>query len=83
MGWLARCEELARRVGVAADDVVERWAERAAIREHDGHQPRELAERDAFADVSDELAPPLVIGERRGPHASSADAATDSIAAKK
>jgi hypothetical protein len=83
VSWQARCEELARRVGASADDVVERWAERAAIREHDGCQPRELAERDAFADVSDELAPPLVTGERRGPHARQVEAATEATAAKK
>jgi hypothetical protein len=79
----ARCEELARQLGVSTDDVVERWAERAAIREHDGGQPRELAERDAFEDVRVELAPPLVAGERRGPHASRFLAASDSVTVKK
>jgi hypothetical protein len=32
-------------------DMVEEWQERAAIREYDGGQPRDLAERDAIEDL--------------------------------
>lgn len=32
-------------------DMVEEWQERAAIREFDGGQPRDLAERDALEDL--------------------------------
>jgi hypothetical protein len=64
--WQARCEDLARRLGRDIDDVVERWAERAAIREHDGLQPRDDAERDAFDEICSELEL-LVAGPRRGP----------------
>jgi len=33
------------------DNLRELWEERAAVREHDGHQPRELAEAMALLDV--------------------------------
>jgi hypothetical protein len=49
------CIELARRLGLDATDVIERWQERAAIREYDGGQKRADAERDAFNDVRQEL----------------------------
>jgi hypothetical protein len=51
------CVQLARRVGLDPADVVERWAERAAIREFEGGQDRAGAERDAFDDVQRELEP--------------------------
>jgi hypothetical protein len=65
--WHARCEDLAHQLRLDADDVIERWAERAAIREHDGGQPRDDAERDAFDDIRCELDGLLVAGARRGP----------------
>lgn len=46
-----QCLELARLTGRDADELVEWWAERAAIREVDGGQPRADAERDAFEDI--------------------------------
>ena len=51
------CVELARRFGLDPDDVVERWAERAAIREFEGGQDRASAERDALDDIRRELEP--------------------------
>lgn len=42
------------------------WAERVAIREHEGHQPRDLAERAAFLDVleADPSTPPVATPAR-------------------
>jgi len=54
--------ELARQLGRDGDELVEWWAERAAIREVDGGQLRADAEREAF----DELRSSLAEG-RRGP----------------
>ena len=45
------CIELARTLGVPADVLVEQWAERAAIREFEGGQSRDDAERDALEDI--------------------------------
>ena len=45
------CLELARTLGCDGEALVEAWAERAAIREFDGGQPRPDAERDALEDV--------------------------------
>ncbi len=42
---------LARRFGVDEEHLVERWSERAAIREYDGGMSREDAETSALADV--------------------------------
>ena len=42
---------LARRFGVDEADLVERWSERAAVREYDGGMTREQAETAALADV--------------------------------
>lgn len=56
-----RCIELARRIGRDPDEIVEWWAERAAIREVDGGQARADAERDAFEELRDQLEP------RKGP----------------
>jgi hypothetical protein len=49
------CMELAKKLGLDALDVIERWAERAAIREYEGGQTRQDAERDAFEDVRRQL----------------------------
>ena len=57
------CRELALRVGRDPDEVIEWWAERAAIREIDGGQPRAEAERDAFEELRAQLV------ARRGPRA--------------
>ena len=53
--------ELARRLGRDPDELVEWWAERAAIREVDGGQPRDAAEAGALDDLR------TALGERRGP----------------
>jgi hypothetical protein len=65
--WRARCDELARGAQRDVEDVLELWAERAAIREHEGGQSHDDAERDAFDDVRAELDGALVAGARRGP----------------
>jgi hypothetical protein len=49
------CVELARKLGIDAAGVIERWEERAAVRQYDGGQTRQDAERDAFEDVRAEL----------------------------
>lgn len=61
------CIELAERLGLAADPVLELWAERAAIREYEGGQSRADAEASAVDDVRIALATPIVVGERKGP----------------
>lgn len=63
------CIELARTLGVDPDALVEQWAERAAIREFEGGQPRADAERDALEDVR--------ALQRRGPKSAGAQAAAD------
>lgn len=62
------CIELAGRAGVDPDELLEYWSERAAIREHDGGQPRDEAERDALEDMRELITlGPWVLGERKGP----------------
>lgn len=61
------CLELAERLGLSAETVLELWAERAAIREYEGGQPRFDAELGAVDDVRTQLASPIVVGERKGP----------------
>jgi hypothetical protein len=51
------CIQLARRFSLAPADVIERWDERAAIREFEGGQDRASAEHDALDDVRRELEP--------------------------
>jgi len=58
------CVELARRLGIDPDAVIEQWGERAAIREFEGGQPRADAERDALADVR-ALHDRSIVGEQR------------------
>ena len=57
------CLELARSLGLDPDDVLEAWGERAAIRELDGGQPRDAAERDALEEVR------AAFAVRKGPQA--------------
>jgi hypothetical protein len=57
-----QCLELARQTGRDGEDLVEWWAERAAIREIDGGQPRAEAELDALEELRAYVAAP-----RRGP----------------
>lgn len=76
------CIELAKRFGADADDVIELWLERAAVREYDGGLSRAEAEVAALEDVRADL-DPLVGAEvvpitqavadapRRGPRAAS------------
>jgi len=62
------CIELARRLGLDADQLLEWWSERAAVREFDGGLTREAAELAAFDDLRLELdSTSFASGERRGP----------------
>lgn len=75
------CLELAERLGLAAETVLELWAERAAIREYEGGQSRADAEAAAVEDVRLALATPMVItGERKGPRSAAASAVSDVLA---
>ncbi len=60
------CVDLARRFHRNPEDVVDWWRERAAIREFEGGQTRDEAERDELADVEALLGGDgLVRGDRR------------------
>jgi len=62
------CIELARRLGLDADQLLEWWHERAAVREFDGGLTREAAELAAFDDLRLELdSTSFASGERHGP----------------
>jgi len=62
------CIELARRLGLDSDQVLEWWSERAAVREFDGGLTREAAELAAFDDLRLELdSTSFASGDRRGP----------------
>jgi len=62
------CIELARRLDLDQDQVLEWWAERAAVREFDGGLTREAAELAAFDDLRLELdTTAFANSERRGP----------------
>jgi hypothetical protein len=63
------CLELARTLGIDPELLVEQWAERAAIREFEGGQPRADAERDALDDVR--------AAHRRGPKSAASIADPD------
>lgn len=76
---MTECTQLAERLGLAVETVLELWAERAAIREYEGGQARAQAEAAAVDDVRTMLATPIVIGERKGPR-SAAPASTSAIA---
>jgi hypothetical protein len=73
-----QCVELAHRFGRDPDEVVEWWAERAAIREVEGGQARDDAEREALAEVREmlERAVSAVAGDRKGPRSSVAGGVT-------
>ncbi len=81
MTAMNQCIELAERLGLATETVLELWAERAAIREYDGGQSRADAEAAAVDDVRMALATPIVVGERKGPRsAAPATAVSDVLA---
>jgi hypothetical protein len=64
----AACIALAERLGLAVDDVLEWWAERAAVREFEGGQPRAAAELAAFDDARLHFDTTAFTGrERKGP----------------
>jgi hypothetical protein len=64
------CRELALRLGREPEDLVEWWAERAAIRELEGGLPRDEAERAAFEDLRAAYDTTSLAGEdRHGPRA--------------
>lgn len=65
-GWRDRCSELARSAGREPADLIEWWAERAAIREVDGGQDRADAERAAFAELREAVGGYLGT-DRKGP----------------
>ncbi len=67
MTAMNECIELAERLGLSAETVLELWAERAAIREYEGGQSRADAEAAAVDDVRAAFATPIVAGERKGP----------------
>ena len=49
------CIELARSAGRSPDEIIEWWTERAAIREFEGGEPREAAERAALDELRQAL----------------------------
>ena len=59
--------ELAKQLGRDGDELVEWWAERAAIRELEGGQSHNDAERDAFEELRETFEPAVIVGERKGP----------------
>ncbi len=60
--------ELAASAEVDPEELLEYWNERAAIRELDGGQAREDAERDAVDDLRDLLAQgSWMLGDRKRP----------------
>jgi len=62
------CIELARRLGLDADQLLEWWSERAAVREFDGGLTRDAAELAAFDDLRLELDnTSFASGDRRPP----------------
>ncbi|MBA3542744.1 MAG: hypothetical protein H0T79_24215 [Deltaproteobacteria bacterium] len=76
------CRKLADRLGLPADEVLEYFGERAAIREFDGGQARDVAEQGAMDDTRAAFAAPsLMGGERTGPR-SAVPLASDAAAAR-
>jgi hypothetical protein len=69
--------QLAEQSGVDPDELVEYWAERAAIREIDGGQTREDAEQGALGDIRELLAVGDWMLERKGPKSAPATDAAD------
>ena len=70
------CTELARRVGIDPEDVIESWIERAAIREFEGGQSRADADRDALEELRHAYEVVELAGQpRRGPRSSAAQSA--------
>jgi hypothetical protein len=81
MSAMNECIQLAERLGLPAESVLELWAERAAIREYEGNQSRADAEAAAVDDVRASLATPIIVGERKGPRsAAPATAVSDVLA---
>lgn len=74
-----RCIDLAARLGLAVEDVLEYFTERAAIREVEGGAPRGAAEAGAWDDVrtrfDDVASDALLAGARKGPLARDAGVA--------
>jgi len=71
------CIELARRLGLDQDRLLEWWAERAAVREFDGGLTREAAELAAFDDLRMEVdSTAFASGDRRGPRRAEPETAT-------
>ena len=71
------CIELARRLGLDQEQLLEWWAERAAVREFDGGLTREAAELAAFDDLRMEVdSTAFAAGDRRGPRRAEPETAT-------
>ncbi|MFN0252576.1 MAG: hypothetical protein ACKV2T_37210 [Kofleriaceae bacterium] len=78
------CLQLAERLGLAAETVLELWAERAAIREYEGGQSRADAEAAAVDDVRTSLSAGLstiAVGERKGPRSAAPAASVSDVLA--
>ena len=60
--------ELAHAAGLEVVDVLEYWSERAAVREIDGGQERDVAESGALEDIRELIAiGTWTFGARKGP----------------
>lgn len=59
--WQGAVRELAKRTGRNAEDLLDQWDERAAVREYLGNVTRDEAERLAFEDVQRQYEPQLEI----------------------
>lgn len=82
MSAMSECIQLAERLGLSTETVLELWAERAAIREYEGGQLRADAEAAAVDDVRATLATPIgAVGERRGPRSAASTASVSDVLA--
>jgi hypothetical protein len=70
--------ELAEKSGVDPDELLEWWGERAAIREIDGGQSREDAERGALEDMREMIGLGAWMLQRKGPRSTPSSTAVDS-----
>lgn len=85
MSAMNECIQLAERLGLSTEAVLELWAERAAIREYEGGQSRADAEAAAVDDVRAALATPIessiVSGDRKGPRSAASPAVISDVLA--
>jgi len=57
--WRVASGAWRRELGGWPETLTAEWAERAALREYEGHQPRELAERAAFLELRETTLAPV------------------------